>query len=157
MGTRLIVTRHGSQSRRFTHLRSFIKIVTWIHFITVSLRVGSKAYIIFTTSLSLSVCLSRFLCFCCFELKPIVILVSVFISLIYMEKPLLSGESSRATAAGRKREHQNRSEAIAYGSNFEKAAALVDLVRFILCFTFLMCPIIHLLSLLRKCLFFGVR
>ncbi|KAK4577566.1 hypothetical protein RGQ29_027904 [Quercus rubra] len=44
-----------------------------------------------------------------------------------MENPLLSGESSRATAAGRKREHHNRSEAIAYGSNFEKAAALVDL------------------------------
>ena len=74
-----------------------------------------------------------------------------------MEKPLLSGESSRPAAAGRKREHHNRSEAIAYGSNFEKAAALVDLVRFILCFTFLMYPIIHLLSLLRKCLFFGVR
>ncbi|XP_075668805.1 two pore calcium channel protein 1-like [Castanea sativa] len=45
------------------------------------------------------------------------------------EKPLLSGESSRATAAGRKREHHNRSEAIAYGSNFEKAAALVDLAE----------------------------
>ncbi|KAK7855055.1 two pore calcium channel protein 1a [Quercus suber] len=44
-----------------------------------------------------------------------------------MEKPLLSGESSRATAADRKRERRNRSEAIAYGSNFEKAAALVDL------------------------------
>ncbi|XP_030929790.1 two pore calcium channel protein 1-like isoform X4 [Quercus lobata] len=45
-----------------------------------------------------------------------------------MENPLLSGESSRArAAAGRKREHHNRSEAIAYGSNFEKAAALVDL------------------------------
>ncbi|XP_050248303.1 two pore calcium channel protein 1-like isoform X2 [Quercus robur] len=44
-----------------------------------------------------------------------------------MENPLLSGESSRARAAGRKREHHNRSEAIAYGSNFEKAAALVDL------------------------------
>ena len=53
-----------------------------------------------------------------------------------MEKPLLSGESSRATAARRKREHHNRSKAIAYGSNVEKAAALVDLVRFILCFTF---------------------
>nr|XP_023906859.1 two pore calcium channel protein 1-like [Quercus suber]POF18131.1 two pore calcium channel protein 1 [Quercus suber] len=46
-----------------------------------------------------------------------------------MEKPLLSGESSRATAAGRKREHHNRSEAITYGSNFEKAAALVDLAE----------------------------
>ncbi|KAL4620411.1 hypothetical protein ACB092_06G152000 [Castanea dentata] len=45
------------------------------------------------------------------------------------EKPLLSGESSRTTAAGRKREHHNRSEAIAYGSNFEKAAALVDLAE----------------------------
>ncbi|KAL4620409.1 hypothetical protein ACB092_06G151900 [Castanea dentata] len=45
------------------------------------------------------------------------------------EKPLLSGESSGATAAGRKREHHNRSEAIAYGSNFEKAAALVDLAQ----------------------------
>ncbi|KAK4577570.1 hypothetical protein RGQ29_027906 [Quercus rubra] len=44
-----------------------------------------------------------------------------------MEKPLLSGENSRASAAGRKREHHNRSEAIAYGSDFEKAAALVDL------------------------------
>ena len=77
-----------------------------------------------------------------------------------MENPLLSGESSRATAAGRKREHQNRSEAIAYGSNFEKAAALVDLVRFILCFTFftfLMYPIIHLLSLFKKVfIFWGV-
>ena len=73
-----------------------------------------------------------------------------------MEKPLLSGENSRASAAGRKREHHNRSEAIAYGSNFEKAAALVDLVRFSLCFTFLMYPIIHLLPFLRKCLFFGV-
>ncbi|XP_030929788.1 two pore calcium channel protein 1B-like isoform X2 [Quercus lobata] len=47
-----------------------------------------------------------------------------------MENPLLSGESSRArAAAGRKREHHNRSEAIAYGSNFEKAAALVDLAE----------------------------
>ncbi|XP_030930423.1 two pore calcium channel protein 1A-like isoform X2 [Quercus lobata] len=46
-----------------------------------------------------------------------------------MEKPLLSGESSRATAAGRKREHHNRSKAIAYGSNVEKAAALVDLAE----------------------------
>ncbi|XP_050248301.1 two pore calcium channel protein 1-like isoform X1 [Quercus robur] len=46
-----------------------------------------------------------------------------------MENPLLSGESSRARAAGRKREHHNRSEAIAYGSNFEKAAALVDLAE----------------------------
>ena len=74
-----------------------------------------------------------------------------------MEKPLLSGENSRASAAGRKREHHNRSEAIAYGSDFEKAAALVDLVRFILCFTFLMYPIIHLLSLFKKVfIFWGV-
>ena len=74
-----------------------------------------------------------------------------------MEKPLLSGENSRASAAGRKREHHNRSEAIAYGSDFEKAAALVDLVRFSLCFTFLMYPIIHLLSLFKKVfIFWGV-
>ena len=149
MGSRLIVTRHWSLSWKFTHLRYFINSNedSFHNCLTTTSRI--KAFIIFTTYLSLSLSL-------CLSFSAFVVLVSVFICLLSMENPLLSGESSRATAAGRKREHQNRSEAIAYGSNFEKAAALVDLVRFILCFTFLMYPTIHFLSLLRKCLFFGV-
>lgn len=51
-----------------------------------------------------------------------------------MKKPLLGGESSGARgpapAKDRKRVFGKRSDAIAYGSPYEKAAALVDLVCF---------------------------
>uniref|UniRef100_A0A2N9F0C4 Uncharacterized protein n=1 Tax=Fagus sylvatica TaxID=28930 RepID=A0A2N9F0C4_FAGSY len=44
-----------------------------------------------------------------------------------MEKPLISGESS--SNGGRRREPHNRSDAIAHGSSYQKAAALVDLAE----------------------------
>ncbi|GMY10100.1 two pore calcium channel protein 1A-like isoform X6 [Fagus crenata] len=44
-----------------------------------------------------------------------------------MEKPLISGESSGN--GGRRREPHNRSDAIAHGSSYQKAAALVDLAE----------------------------
>ena len=56
-----------------------------------------------------------------------------------MEKPLISGESS--SNGGRRREPHNRSDAIAHGSSYQKAAALVDLVRFILYFHFHCCNV----------------
>ncbi|XP_062152859.1 two pore calcium channel protein 1-like isoform X1 [Alnus glutinosa] len=44
-----------------------------------------------------------------------------------MEKPLLGGESSGIK--GRRREHYKHADAIAYGSAYQKAAALVDLAE----------------------------
>ncbi|EXB37992.1 Two pore calcium channel protein 1 [Morus notabilis] len=47
-----------------------------------------------------------------------------------MEKPLLSGESSgHARSVGRSASFRRRSDAIAYGSPYQKAAALVDLAE----------------------------
>jgi hypothetical protein len=50
-----------------------------------------------------------------------------------MEKPLLGGESSGSK--GRRREHYKYADAIAYGSAYQKAGALVDLVSSFLHFT----------------------
>lgn len=52
-----------------------------------------------------------------------------------MEAALLEGESSRSSSGPRRRDDRTgaflrRSDAIAYGSPYQKAAALVDLVCF---------------------------
>lgn len=52
-----------------------------------------------------------------------------------MEAALLEGESSRSSSSPRRRDDRTgvflrRSDAIAYGSPYQKAAALVDLVCF---------------------------
>ncbi|XP_062106013.1 two pore calcium channel protein 1 [Humulus lupulus] len=46
-----------------------------------------------------------------------------------MEKPLLSGESSGDTSTDVRNGYKRRSDAIAYGSSYQKAAALVDLAE----------------------------
>ncbi|RVW46853.1 hypothetical protein CK203_075644 [Vitis vinifera] len=45
-----------------------------------------------------------------------------------MDKPLLDGESSGGRRRGQTPVFHRRSDAIAYGSPYQKAAALVDLV-----------------------------
>ena len=51
-----------------------------------------------------------------------------------MDKPLLFGESSNG--GGRRYRLYRRSEAITYGSPYQRAAALVDLVTFFYLFFF---------------------